>query len=102
MAVNPLANMMQGGNNPIANIMNSPVMQLVGALKSGNPQVLFQQMIGQNPQIASFANSARGKTPQQMGNYMAQAAQQKGVDLSQLATQLGMPKEIAQEFGIKI
>lgn len=96
---NPLMQMM-GGMNPM---MNSPIMQLVGALKNGgNPQQMLQQMMGQNPQFKQIVDSAQGKSPQQMGDYIRNAAQQKGVDLGQLASQLGMPADVAEKMGIKL
>lgn len=99
MAGNPLMQMM-GGNNPM---MNHPVMRLVGALKNGgNPQAMLQQMIGQNPQFKQIADSVQGKSPQQMSEYMKAAAVQKGVDLNQLAAQLGMPADVAEKLGIQL
>ena len=99
MAGNPLMQMM-GVNNPM---VNHPVMRLIGALKNGgNPQAMLQQMIGQNPQVKQIADSVQGKSPQQMGEYMKAAATQKGVDLGQLASQLGMPEDVAAQLGIKM
>lgn len=101
MAGNPLMQMMGGG--PMAAIMNSPIMQLVNVLKGGNnPQALLQQMMGQNPQVKQVMDSVQGKSPQDMSNYLKTAAQQKGIDLGQLASQIGMPPEVAAQYGIKI
>lgn len=101
MAGNPLMQMMGGG--PMQAIMNSPIMQLVNVLKGGNnPQAMVQQMIGQNPQMKQVMDSVQGKTPQQMNEYMKTMAQQKGIDLGQLASQMGMPENVAQQLGIKM
>lgn len=89
-------------NGPMNQIMNSPVVQLANAVRSGNPQAVFQQMIGQNPQMKQVADSMQGQSPQQMSDYMRNMAQQKGVDLGQLASQLGMPENVAQQLGIKL
>lgn len=97
---NPLMSAMMNG--PMSQIMNSPIMQLVGAVKNGNPQVAFQQMAGQNPQMQQAMNSLQGQSPQQMADYMKSMAQQKGVNLGQLASQLGMPENVAQQLGIKL
>lgn len=98
--MNPLMQAMMSG--PMNKVMNSPVMQLVNALKGGNPQTAFQQMVGQNPQMKQVADSMQGQSPQQMSDYMKNMAQQKGVDLGQLASQLGMPENVAQQLGIKL
>lgn len=100
MVGNPLMNAMMNG--PMSKIMNSPVMQLVNAVRGGNPQATFQQMIGQNPQMQQTMNNLQGQSPQQMSEYMKSMAQQKGVNLGQLASQLGMPENIAQQLGIKL
>ncbi len=92
---NPLMSMM-GGNNPM---MNNPIMKLVQFVKSGgNPQVLIQQ----NPQLNQIAQMMQGKSQSEMTQYMKNAAQQKGVDLGQLASQIGMPPEVAAKYGIEI
>lgn len=95
--MNPFA-----GMSPMSQIMNSPIMNLVGALRNGNPQAAFQQMMGQNPQMQQAADSIQGKTPDQMSDYVKSMAQQKGVNLGQLASQLGMPENVAQQLGIKL
>lgn len=97
---NPLMQAMMNG--PINKIMNSPVMQLVNAVRGGNPQEAFQQMVGQNPQMKQAADAIQGQSPQQMSDYMKNMAQQKGVDLGQLASQLGMPANVAEQLGIKL
>lgn len=56
------------------------ILNAVNALKSasrGNPQALYQQMYQTNPQFRSFANSMRGKTPEQ-------AFRENGLDYSQV------------------
>lgn len=97
---NPIMQAMMNG--PMNQIMNSPIMNLVNAMKGGNPQAVFQQMIGQNPQMQQAANFMQGKSPQEMSNYMRSMAQKNGVDLGQLASQLGMPENIANQLGISL
>lgn len=97
---NPLVQAMMNG--PMNRIMNSPVMQLANAMRGGNPQAVFQQMMGQNPQMKQIADSIQGQSPEQMSDYMKNMAQQKGVDLGQLASQLGMPANVAEQLGIKL
>ena len=65
---NPLiANQPQPGNQGIFN--------LIKQLKSGNTQQIFDQMYQSNPQFRDFANSMKGKTPEQ-------AFQEKGFDFN--------------------
>lgn len=58
----------------------SSVLQAVNALKSasqGNPQALYAHLYQTNPQFRSFADSMKGKTPEQ-------AFQENGFDYSQV------------------
>ena len=101
MAGNPLVQMM-GGNNPLNMIQNNPIMKLVQMMKSGgNPQALIQQMAGSNPQMKQIMDTVSGKSQQEMSEYIKNAAQQRGVDLSQLAQSIGMPPEIMSKYGIE-
>lgn len=97
MAGNPLVNMM--GN---AMMQNNPLMQIVNMAKSGNgnPMQMIQQMAGQNPQMQQVMQMVSGKDQSQVNDMIAKMAQEKGVDLSQLANQIGMPADIQKKFGI--
>lgn len=100
---NPLMQMMGGamGNNPM--MQNNPIMKLVQVMKSGgNPQALIQQMAGSNPQMKQIMDTVNGKSQQEMSEYIKSAAQQKGVDLGQLAKSIGMPSEVASKYGIEM
>ena len=52
------------------------IFGLIGQLKGGNAQALYDRMYQSNPQFRDFANSMRGKTPEQ-------AFQENGFDFSQ-------------------
>lgn len=95
MVGNPLLNMM-GGNNPF--------MQIINMAKSGkgNPMQMLQQMAGQNPQMQEVMNMVNGKDESQMKDLIANTAKERGINLSDLAKQLGMPPEIAKKYGISI
>lgn len=98
---NPLMQMMGNamGNNP----QNNPIMQMISMLKNGgNPQQLIQQMVGSNPQMKQIMDTVSGKSQQEMSEYIKNAAQQRGVDLSQLAKSIGMPPEVASQYGIEM
>ncbi len=100
MTGNPLLNMM-GGNNPM---MNNPLMKIISMARngSGNPMQMLQQFAGQNPQMQQIMNMVNGKDQNQMNEMIANTAKEKGVDLKQLANQIGMPPEIAKKYGINM
>jgi ribosome-binding protein aMBF1 (putative translation factor) len=50
----------------------------------------MMQLSRQNPQLNQIMQMTNGKTPAQMEQMVRQAAQQRGVDLNQLAQQLGI------------
>lgn len=100
---NPLMQMMGNamGNNPM--MQNNPIMQMISMLKNGeNPQQLIQQMVGSNPQMKQIMDTVSGKSQQEMSEYIKNAAQQRGVDLNQLAKNIGMPPEVASQYGIEM
>lgn len=100
---NPLMQMMGNamGNNPM--MQNNPIMQMISMLKNGgNPQQLIQQMVGSNPQMKQIMDTVSGKSQQEMSEYIKNAAQQRGVDLSQLAKSIGLPREIAEKYNIEM
>lgn len=103
MSGNPLLNMM-GNGNPIQSMMqNNPMMQVINIAKNGgNPMALLQQMASQNPQMKQIMDITNGKSQQEMNDYMKKAAQQKGIDLGQLAQSIGVPPEIATRYGIEM
>lgn len=91
-------------NGMMPNMMqNNPLMQMIQMLKGGgNPQAIFQQMASKNPQMQQIMNMVNSKSTSEMSEMMKNAAQERGVDLGQLASQLGMPKNVAEKYGIKM
>lgn len=66
-------------------------MQLISMMQqSGNPMGMLMQMSQQNPLMGKAMRALNGKTPGQMEQYVRQMAQQRGVDLNQLAQQMGI------------
>lgn len=59
------------GNNLINAINNAKQMM------QGNPQDLFNNMMQSNPQFRAFAESVKGKTPEQ-------AFSERGLDFNQI------------------
>ncbi len=92
---NPLMSMM-GGNNPI---MNSPIMRLVNVLKSGgNPQAMVQQILSNNAPMAQAVNSLQGKSPTEVSKSLNDRANQRGVNLRELATSIGAPQNVIDQL----
>lgn len=66
-------------------------MQFIQAIqKGGNPNQLIMQAAQQHPAVKQAMQMVNGKTPEQVRDMAYQMAQQRGVDLSQLAQQLGI------------
>lgn len=66
-------------------------MQIIQAVQNGaNPNQLINQLAQTNPAIRQAMQMMSGKTPQQIRSMAMQAAQQRGVDLNQLARQWGI------------
>ncbi len=66
-----MANMLFNRNNQ----NNAPLVQLQQIRQQGPSNVLFNQMYQNNPQFKQFADSMRGKTPEQ-------AFQENGLDFN--------------------
>lgn len=66
-------------SNPLFNNQPQPgnqgIFNLIKQLKGGGAQDMFNQMYQTNPQFRDFANSMKGKTPEQ-------AFQEKGFDFN--------------------
>ena len=64
-------------SNPLFDNQSQPgnqgIFGLIKQLKSGNAQQFFNQMYQSNPEFRDFANSMKGKTPEQ-------AFKEKGFD----------------------
>ena len=72
---------------------NAPMnpMQLIQMLqRGGNPNQIVGQLIQQHPAVRQAAQFMNGKTPQQIQQQVQQMAAQRGVDLGQLARNLGI------------
>lgn len=66
-------------------------LQMVQMLRGAqNPMQTMMQLSRQNPQLNQIMQMTNGKTTAQMEQMVRQAAQQRGVDLNQLAQQLGV------------
>ena len=71
--------------------MRNNVQQIFQALQGGaNPNVIAMQLAQKNPVFRNALNMANGRTPEQIIGMAQQMAQRRGVDLNQVAQQLGM------------
>lgn len=66
-------------------------MQLVQMLQgSGNPMQMLMGMAQNNPALGQALQMVNGKTPAEMERMAYDMAKQRGVDLNQLAKQMGI------------
>lgn len=69
----------------------NPIMQMMQTLKQAqNPGQMLMQMSRQNPGLQQAMQMANGKTPKEMRAMVQQLAQQRGVNLEQLAQSMGI------------
>lgn len=62
-------------------LLNNNIFSLINSLKSGNPNIIFNQMMNNNPNFRSFMERNRGKSPDQV-------AKENGIDISQFMKML--------------
>ena len=53
-------------NNQNSQCQGTNIFSLINMIKSGNPDVLFNQMMQSNPRFAQFVNANKDKTPEQI------------------------------------
>ena len=71
-------------------MMMNPMQMIQMLQSSGNPMQAMMNMANQNPMLRNVIQIMNGKTPQQMEQTVRQIAQQRGVDLDQLAHHMGV------------
>ena len=60
------------------------------ARNGGNPMQLMQQMARSNPQVNQVMQMMNGKSPDQLRQMASNMAKERGMDLNQVAKQLGI------------
>lgn len=71
---------------------NQMVQQLFGAVQNGaDPQMLVMQLAQNNPLFRNAMSMANGRTPTQIYEMASQMARQRGVDINQIASSMGIP-----------
>ena len=72
-------------------MMNNNIQQLFQAVQNGvNPNAIVMQLAQGNPVFQRALQMTNGKTPEQIYAMAQQMAQQRGVNINQLAQQLGI------------
>ena len=72
-------------------MMNNPMSQIMNALQQGvNPNQIAMQLAQHNPAVRQAMQMVNGKTPEQVRDMAFQMAKERGVDLNQLARNLGI------------
>ena len=70
---------------------NNPMNQIMNALQQGvNPNQIAMQLAQNNPSVRQAMQLVNGKTPEQVRDMAFQMAKQRGVDLYQLARNMGI------------
>lgn len=80
MKINPFAIM---GNGPMAMLMRA-------AQGGGDPMKIIGQMAGNDPHMRQGMNLIQGKTPQQLEQMARNMAQERGVDVRQMLSNMGI------------
>ena len=66
-------------------------LQLMQMLRgAGNPMQMLMSAAGQNPMLNQVMQMVNGRTPEQMRDMAYDIARQKGVDIKQVAQQMGI------------
>lgn len=66
-------------------------MQLMQMLRgSGNPMQMLMGMSRNNPQLQQIIQMTNGKTPAEMQQMVMDEARKRGIDINQLAQQMGV------------
>ena len=72
-------------------MMNNPMMQMMGLLRSGkNPNAILQTMAMNNPQVRQVMQMMHGKSPDQLRQTANNMAAERGTTVEDIARQLGI------------
>lgn len=67
------------------------MMQIMQMMQSGgNPMMMLQNMMGNDPRIGQAMRLMQGKNPAQLRKMVQNMAQQRGMSVEQLAQQFGL------------
>lgn len=71
-------------------MLNNPLQMMSMLQNSQNPMGLIQQLFGSNPQFKQVMDIARGKSPQELEQYVRNLCKNQNIDINQLANQFGL------------
>lgn len=72
-------------------MMNNPMLQMVGMLRSGkNPQQFLMQIAQNNPQVRQVMQMMQGKSPAELRKMADNIAAERGTTVEDVARQLGI------------
>lgn len=67
------------------------VIQMIRMIRSnGNPMMTLNQLSKQNPMVGQVLRMANGKTPEEMKGIVQRMAQERGIDLNEMAQSMGL------------
>lgn len=91
-----MTNMPMNPMNMMQNMMsNNPVFEVINVMRNGgNPMKLVETMASKDPKMAMAFNMIKGKNSQQLEQLARNMCKEAGVDINQVASQLGfqLPK----------
>lgn len=77
--------------NPFAVMGNGPMAMLMRAAQSGgNPMQIIGQLAGNNPQMKQGMSLIQGKSAQQLEQMARNMAQERGADVRQILSSMGI------------
>ena len=71
-------------------MLNNPIQFIQALQKGGNANQLLMQAAQRNPAVQQAMQAVNGRTPEQVRDLAYEMARQRGVDLNQIAQQLGI------------
>lgn len=71
-------------------MLNNPLQMVSMLQNSSNPMGLIQQLFGANPQFNQVMGIVRGKSPQELEQYVRNLCKNQNIDINQLANQFGL------------
>lgn len=76
--------------NPTALMGNHPMIGVINAMQSGgDPEVLYQQLLNGNPQLARIA---AGKSPQQLMSIAENMCRERGTSVEAVLSGFGIER----------
>ena len=72
-------------------MMNNPMMKMFQTIQQAqNPMGMMQNMLGKNPQFQKVMKIVEGKSPQEIEQFVRNAAKTQNFDLDKFFSQFGL------------